>query len=107
MITPNIPRPSMKTATLDTAIIGSLKSHNGIKGSIALDSAHRKAANMTAAIASSQSTRGAAQPYSVTQVRASSSGIRQAMSVATPSQSMDLVRLLDLKLGIMKIVANA
>src|SRR5579884_2955157 len=90
MITANMPMPSVKTATDERLMTGSRNKDNGISGSTALLSAHRNAKNITAETTRSASTLGDDQPYSVTQVNASSSGTMQKISESTPAQSIFL-----------------
>src|SRR5581483_6873483 len=88
MITPNMPMPSTKTAAEQIAITGFLKSASGNIGCGDRSSTYRNATSITAATASSASTRVEVQPYSVAQVSASSSGTTQAINVAKPAQSI-------------------
>ncbi len=87
MITPNMPIPSTNAQTEQMAMIGSLKRSSGITGSGALDSAYRNSTSITAASASSDSTRTDVQPYCVAQVSASSSGTTVPINVVKPAQS--------------------
>src|SRR5215475_11671486 len=87
MITPNIPTPSTNEQIEQTLMIELVNSESGITGSAAFRSLNRKARNVTAETASSDSTRIDDQPYCVAHVNASSSGTTVPMSVAKPSQS--------------------
>ena len=56
-MTPNIPMPKRNTATEETAMMGSRKSHSGSRGSAARRSINRNAANISTATTSSEITR--------------------------------------------------
>ena len=87
MIVPNMPMPSTNAATEQTAITGCVKNVSGMIGSAARDSAYTSKPSIAVDATSSDTTRGAPQPYSVAHVSASSSGTIQPMSVAKPAQS--------------------
>src|SRR5437762_6475338 len=86
MIVPNMPMPSTNAATEQTAITGCVKNVSGMIGSAARDSAYTSRPSIAVDATSSDTTRGAPQPYSVAHVSASSSGTIQPMSVAKRSE---------------------
>src|SRR5258708_23068271 len=87
-MTPNMPIPNRKIATEETAMMGLRKSQSGKSGSAARCSVNRNATSIIPAKISKGITRCDSQPYGDTQVSASNKGIRQALSVNTPSQSI-------------------
>src|SRR5207237_8983313 len=73
--------------TEQTAITCCLKKASSMIDSAALDPSNTSKPSIAVEATSSDTTRGALQPYSVAHVSASSSGTIQPMSVAKPAQS--------------------